>query len=368
MNDVLLTVSGNIDPDIRGQIARGERPTADYIAMADTFGADLLDYAGARRLAGRWGRLLAALFGPNALLAWVCFRQRHRYRVLFTDGEQVGIPLALLLKFFGRTHPAARPQHLMIAHILSVPKKQIFFDRLRLHSHIDRFFTYSTTQKQFIEQRWDVPPDRVHYTPFMVDADFFAPAACRPALDDFLATLPPRPLICAVGLEMRDYPTLLRAVADLDVTVVIAAASPWSKRADSTQGQPLPPNVVVRRFSHYELRHLYTVAAFVVLPLVENPFQAGVTTLLEALAMGKAVICTRTSGQVDVIVDGATGLYVPPGDADALRAAVARLLADPAAAERLGRAGRRHVVPAMSLARYADRLNRVVNPHAPVLA
>ena len=30
--------------------------------------------------------------------------------------------------------------------------------------------------------------------------------------------------------------------------------------------------------------------------------------------MGKAVVCTRTSGQTDVVVDGDNGLYVPPGD------------------------------------------------------
>lgn len=139
--------------------------------MARVFEADLLDYAAARGQAGWIGKLLKKIGGANLLLAWICYRLRGRYRVLFTDGEQVSIPLALLLKFgnIGR-----RPHHLMITHILSVPKKMALFDRLGIQSHIDIFFVYATQQKQFIEERWRVPTERVVYIPFMVDA-FFSP-------------------------------------------------------------------------------------------------------------------------------------------------------------------------------------------------
>jgi hypothetical protein len=37
-------------------------------------------------------------------------------------------------------------------------------------------------------------------------------------------------------------------------------------------------------------------------PLLDVPFQAGVTTILEAMAMEKTVICSRTLGQTDVHV------------------------------------------------------------------
>ena len=172
MNDVLLTVSGTIDPQVRDQVARGERPEPDYLRMAQTFGADLIDYAVARRLGGRTGRLLEVIGGPNLCLAWACYRQRRKYRVIFTDGEQVGIPLAGLLKF---ANLGRRPAHLMISHILSVGKKIAIFDWFKLASHVDIFFVYSTWQKQFIEKRWKVPPQRVVFTPFMVDSRFFAP-------------------------------------------------------------------------------------------------------------------------------------------------------------------------------------------------
>jgi glycosyltransferase involved in cell wall biosynthesis len=51
-------------------------------------------------------------------------------------------------------------------------------------------------------------------------------------------------------------------------------------------------------------------------------------------------VAARVGGLVDTVVDGHTGLHVPPGDADAAARAIGALLADPARAARLGRAGR----------------------------
>lgn len=63
------------------------------------------------------------------------------------------------------------------------------------------------------------------------------------------------------------------------------------------------------------------------------------TVALEAMALGKPVVGTRVGGLVDVVVDGETGLLVPSADPEALAAAVARLLRDPALATRMGEAG-----------------------------
>jgi glycosyltransferase involved in cell wall biosynthesis len=285
------------------------------------------------------------------MLAWVCFRRRGNYRAIFTDGEQIGVPLAWFSKFLGAGAPG--PRHLMIVHILSVKKKMLFFDRFGVQSHIDRFFVYSTWQKRFIENRWRIAPEQVIFTPFMVDTRFFAPEQVTPNISN-------TPLICSVGLEARDYPTLLAAVRDLDVHVTIAAASPWSKRADSTQDQAIPENVTVRCFSQFDLRQLYADSRFMVMPLHNVEFQAGVTAILEAMAMGRAVICTKTPGQTDVIIDNETGLYIPPNDPQALAAAITHLLENPREAERMGQAGRQLVEQSMSLDCYVERLRRVV--------
>jgi glycosyltransferase involved in cell wall biosynthesis len=347
---VLLTVSGTIPSDIHQQISSGSRPRADYLELARALDADIIDYADARKKGGRIRAVLERLGGPNLLLAYACWKRRKDYRAILTDGEQIGLPLSALLKFSLGT----RPRHIMIVHIISVPKKMLILDWLRVHSYIDRFLTYSRWQKNFIERRWKLGADRVVWTHFMVDEKFFAP-------DKVEARRTRRPQICAVGLERRDYPTLLQAVQDLDLDVVIAAASPWSKYRDTTSGQQLPDNVTVRKFTQYELRQLYADSRFLVMPLEPVDFQAGVTAILEAMAMGKAVLCSRVPGQTDVIVDGTNGRYVAASDPVAMRAEILRLLNEPDEADRLGSNGRQLVEREMSLDVYAKRLADIVS-------
>lgn len=342
---VILTVSGVVAADIREQIASGNRPRADYLELARGFEADLLDYAGARDITGRVGALLERLGGPNLVLAYACWKIRKSCNAIITDGEQVGLPLAALFRFT----PGARPHHLMIVHVISEPKKTVFLDWLGVQSAIDRFITYSRWQQRFIEERWKLSQGRVLWTPFMVDQSFFAPERVAPSSCV-------RPQICAVGLERRDYETLLRAVEGLDVQVVVAAASPWAKHVEGVATRNIPNNVTVRKFTQYELRQLYADSCFMVMPLQNVKFQAGITAILECMAMGKAVICSQVDGQTDVIVEGENGLYVPPKDPSVLSAKIRRLLSLPDEAARLGANGRRLIECEMNLDLYVERL------------
>jgi glycosyltransferase involved in cell wall biosynthesis len=344
---VLLTVSGVIPPDLHERIGRGERPRADYVELARALDAELLDVDEARRRSGRLGRLIERVSGRAGLLAWTCFRERRRYDVIFTDGEQVGLPLALLC-FFTRRRTFA---HVMIGHIMSVKKKALPFRLLHLGRHIDTIIVYSSWQQRFVIGQLRHRPEGVALMPFMVDTKFFAP--------DRVASSGDR-MICTAGLELRDYPTLMEAVDGLDVRVVIAAASNWSKREDTTRDRPLPSNVEVCSLDLFALRQLYADARFVVMPLFDTTFQAGVTTILEAMAMGKAVVCSRTQGQTDVIVDGVNGVYVRPSDVGELRSAIVSLLADPGHTDELGRNARGYAVEQADIDLYVTHITDLV--------
>ncbi len=69
---------------------------------------------------------------------------------------------------------------------------------------------------------------------------------------------------------------------------------------------------------------------------------------MEYMQQGVAVVASDNGAQPEYITDGVTGLLVPPGDVDALAAALARLLDDPGLRRRLGAAGRRYFDECMS--------------------
>ena len=71
--------------------------------------------------------------------------------------------------------------------------------------------------------------------------------------------------------------------------------------------------------------------------------------VVEAMAMGKAVVATTTGGLPEVVSQGETGLLVPPGDVESLAATVVSLLQDPVRREQMGRSGRARAQERFSL-------------------
>jgi glycosyltransferase involved in cell wall biosynthesis len=74
----------------------------------------------------------------------------------------------------------------------------------------------------------------------------------------------------------------------------------------------------------------------------------------EAMALGRAVIASRTGGPEEVVEDGATGLLVSPGDERELAGAIAALVDNPGERSRLGTAGRDAVRRYWSASRMAS--------------
>lgn len=338
---VMLTVSGDIAPDIRSEIAAGERPLADYIAIADRLDADLVD----RPVVAAEGTTLTSLLGrlhPDIAMAHHVFRARRDVDVVITDGEQIGYPLALLMRLGGRRGM----RHVMVGHRLTAGKKVLMAKAAGLHHGIDDYLLYASSQVDLAVEKRIAPAEKLTLIDFMVDTEFFRPSGARTARE--------RPLIVTAGREARDYPTFIEAIRDLELDVVIASASPWSKRDDNAHHVELPDHVTVTRLTQAELRDALDESSFAVVPVVETDFQAGITTILEAMAVGRATVCTRTAGQTDVIVDGETGRYVPPGDVAALRTVIEELIADPETADAMGRAARDVAKARMDVRVYAE--------------
>jgi glycosyltransferase involved in cell wall biosynthesis len=87
--------------------------------------------------------------------------------------------------------------------------------------------------------------------------------------------------------------------------------------------------------------------------------------LLEAMAMAKPVVATASGGTPEIVVDGVTGLLVPPGNPAALAAALVALLQDPERARAMGSAGRKRVAERFTIEAHAQQTMRL---YAEVLA
>jgi len=81
--------------------------------------------------------------------------------------------------------------------------------------------------------------------------------------------------------------------------------------------------------------------------------------LLESMAAGAPVVATRVGGTPEAVEDGVNGLLVPPGDAVPLANAICDLLADPALAQRIGRAARQSIRERFSIDRMVSATERL---------
>jgi glycosyltransferase involved in cell wall biosynthesis len=102
-----------------------------------------------------------------------------------------------------------------------------------------------------------------------------------------------------------------------------------------------------------DARALLAEADLVALPSWTEGFPLAA---LEAMAAGRPVVATAVGGTPEVVVDGETGVLVPPRDHEALAAAIGRLVADPELRGRLGEAGRRRVEERFSLEAMTRRM------------
>jgi hypothetical protein len=340
----LMLVSASATEQLRRAAAVGERPCPEFLRLESSYGVQLLDWTAIGRDSGHRSPARSARHVAAAL------RRLDDIDVAFSDGEHVGIPLAMAMRLTGR-----KVAHLVIGHHLATPAKVRWFRSAKVHRSIDRILVHSANQVDLLTKDLGIPSSLLRVVPYAIDDHFWCPQPVEEELD----------LAMSTGREHRDYSCLVSACPP-GVRLFVADGSFHSPNAIRQEPRAWTSNVERRGVSFIELRHMYARAAVVVVPLLATSYPFGVTAVLEAMAMGKALIATDTPGLRGLLEHEANCIVVPPGDDRAMRRAMEHLLTDHDERRRLGRAARATAFERYGLDRYVAELARHIREIAPM--
>ena len=161
--------------------------------------------------------------------------------------------------------------------------------------------------------------------------------------------------VLASGRSYRDYATLAKAVAGLDIKVIVIA------RKFNLAGIELPDNIETMDFMPLRDYHaLLHRAQFVVVPLQDLPHSAGDSHIVQSMSAGKAVIATRAPSPETYIEPGVTGRLVSPGDVEEMREAIVYLWQNPQETARMGQAARQRYEENYTFEKVAQRVQDIL--------
>jgi glycosyltransferase involved in cell wall biosynthesis len=270
----------------------------------------------------------------------------NRAGVVFSTVDTVGIPTTLL-KWAGLVQPP------VVYAAIGLPERlerlrtraaRRLFERAFRRLHV--IVAYGRGEVDALREWLGPEGPEVVFVPFGVDTTAFAPEPGRTMDVD----------VVSVGADPRRDLELLLRLARTRAEWSFRVVSAWDQRAALADR---PPNVDVELDIPFaSVRDRLASARVVVLPVKENTYSGATTVLLQAMALGKAVVVSRTAAISHGyhLEDGLNCRLVPPGDPEGLERAVAGLLADDENAAAIGARARRTVEEHLTWDRYAGAI------------
>jgi len=294
-------------------------------------------------------------YGGDFATVLSSLRPLNRADVVFSTVDTVGIPLMLL----ARAH-AVRPPFVYVA--IGLPERlvQLRSRRMeRLYAHAlggaAAIVTYSAHEADVLtrwlgERGMEAP---VQFVPFGVDVEAFRPTGAPSRLD-----------VVSVGADPhRDFELLVETARALPETGFLAVTT--ADRARSLAGRPA--NLSVETDLPFdEMRRRLERARVVALPVRDNSYSGATTVLLQAMALAKPVVVTRTAA-IETgygLEDGDNVRLVGPGDGGSFGRALAELLGDRVRARALGVRARATVEGALTWQQYVGRIDALLGSAA----
>jgi len=290
-------------------------------------------------------------YGGDFASVLTSLRLANSADVVLSTVDTVGIPLVLLKRAGLVRRPVVYtsiglPERLV--QLRGQPMRRLYKAALRGAAAI---LAYSEHEAQWLRDWLGPGGPPVVFLPFAVDVDVFRPDPARTSETD----------VVSVGADpRRDFELLVEVASrhrELSFRIVATA-----DRARTLP--PLPENVALEvDLSLDEARERLADARVVALPVRENSYSGATTALLQAMALGKPVVVSRTAAIVlgYELEDGVNCRLVEPGDAEALERAILETLTGADAGLALGSRARQTVERSFSWERYTDALWQVLS-------
>jgi glycosyltransferase involved in cell wall biosynthesis len=236
----------------------------------------------------------------------------------------LGLMTRLLRPFTNLSPHLARDFHIDATRVgqpLYARKLQILAEAM---PGIDLAFTTSRTEEARYAKLFHCPKEKFRFLPDAPPRELF--------------DVPPVPLadyVFAYGNSDRDFDTLLTAVAQLNVSVLLLSQN-------YAPAVPIPRNVTIIRdyVSRQELIRLIGAARCCVVPLRDYQVAAGQNSMFEAMALAKPLVIAHNVAIDEYVTSGRNALTYQPRDAPDLAAKILCILQDAEAAEAMGREAR----------------------------
>lgn len=277
--------------------------------------------------------------------AWVLYRQRKQYDRVVTMGIRESMAYAALCALTGQ---ASRQVMTEVFVDQARPNSFLWKVKNRLYGWLARravgIITNSTDEIETTAQRFGVERDRLTFIPL-----------CPTRPPEVTAEEKP-PYVLSAGRTLRDYELMWQVAERLDVPVVIVCGQ------DDLPGRASTERITIHReIDRARYLDLLRGSAVVALPLLPTERSTGQVVFLEAMAMGKPVITTRSPGTIDYVAHERSGWLIETSDSEALYQACVMLLGDMDLRQRLGEAAlawvREHGAPDQYAQRFLDAVN-----------
>lgn len=220
---------------------------------------------------------------------------------------------------------------------------KFFFMRLILSS-INIAVCSSTGEVSYYREVFNWEEGRTRFVPFHTDPKFL-----EVPLDENEG------YILTAGRTFRDYKTFFDAVREIDQRVIVVA-SPWNINKNN-----IPKNVSIKYdITITELTDLIRNCSIVVIPLDDKKISIGQSVFLQAMAMRKTVVVTKTAGTIDYIDHFENGMLVPPRDSSRMFEAIQYLINNENERFRIGRNAKQSVLKSHLPQHYYQNVRRLI--------